>query len=286
VIDAHQHFWRLSRADYGWLSPANGALYRDFEPENLAPLMEAAGIERSVVVQAAPTLDETHFLLALAGKTPWVAGVVGWVDLERPDASDLLAEIAGNPTLRGVRPMIQDIPDPDWMLGRHLSPAFDALVALDLALDALVMPRHLSNLLALLERHPDLRTVIDHAAKPAIAANHFGDWAAKISRLARQTGAFCKLSGFANEAAEDWTQEDLRPYVDHVLSCFGAERVMWGSDWPVVEAAGGYVRWREASLALLGSSTDAERRAVLGKTAERFYALPAAKQGEGRKPNE
>ena len=157
MIDAHQHFWRLARGDYGWLTPEQAVLYRDFEPTHLAPLMKAAGIGRSIVVQAAPSLEETHFLLALAKQTPWVAGVVGWVDLERPDAPEVLAEIARDARLRGVRPMIQDIPDPDWMLGRQLLPAFNALVAQDLALDALVRPVHLPKLLTLLEAHPELR---------------------------------------------------------------------------------------------------------------------------------
>lgn len=283
MIDAHQHFWRLARGDYGWLTPDHGALYRDFEPADLAPLMEAAGVERSVVVQAAPTLDETRYLLSLADRTPWIAGVVGWVDLERPEAPAVLAELSNAPVFRGVRPMIQDIPDLDWMLGSHLAPAFDALVAEDLVLDALVTPPHLSRLMSLLESHPELRVVIDHAAKPPIAAGLFDDWAGWMSRLARETGALCKLSGLATEAAEDWTPSDLRPYVDHVLGCFGAERVMWGSDWPVVELAGGYTRWRRATLALLDPLTPTERRAVLGGTAEEFYALPAMERGGRRK---
>lgn len=286
MIDAHQHFWRPARGDYGWLTPEQAVLYRDFEPTHLAPLMQAAGIGRSIVVQAAPSLEETHFLLALAEQTPWVAGVVGWVDLERPDAPEVLAEIAGDATLRGVRPMIQDIPDPDWMLGRQLLPAFNALVAQGLALDALVRPVHLPKLLTFLEAHPELRVVIDHAAKPEIAGGRFGDWAEMMSRLARETGAFCKLSGLATEAAAAWTPEDLRPYVDHVLACFGAERVMWGSDWPVVETAGGYNRWRETSLTLLESLTESERCAVFGETAERFYALPTDERRDQRKPKQ
>lgn len=276
MIDAHQHFWRLTRGDYAWLTPAQGVLYRDFEPADLAPLMKAAGVARSVLVQAAPTAEETHFLLSLAEEVPWVAGVVGWADLDRPDAPQRLAGMAANPLLRGVRPMIQDIPDPDWMLGPELTPGLRALAAHDLALDALVRPKHLSRLLVLLERHPDLRVVIDHAGKPEVAAGNFDAWAEMMSRLARETGAFCKLSGLVTEAGQDWKVADLRRFADHLLGCFGAERVMWGSDWPVVELAGGYARWRETTLALLEPLAPAQRRAVLGETAERFYALPAA----------
>ncbi len=271
MIDAHQHFWRLSRGDYGWLTPALDVLYRDFEPADLEPLMRAAGVARTVLVQAAPTSEETSFLLALARATPWIAGVVGWVDLERADAPALLAESAGSPELVGVRPMIQDIPDPDWMLAPRLDPALRVLAAEKLTLDALVKPVHLPRLLALLERYPELRVVIDHAGKPDIAAGDFDGWARAMSMLARESAACCKLSGLVTEAAADWKSVDLRPYVDHVFDCFGADRVMWGSDWPVVEMAGGYECWRETSLSLLDSLTETERVAVLGGTAARFY---------------
>jgi len=275
VIDAHQHFWTLARGDYGWLSPEDVVLYRDFAPDDLAPLIEQAGITRTVVVQAAPTLDETRYLLDLAECSSFVAGVVGWVDLEGAEVVETLDSLASHALFCGVRPMIQDIADDDWMLGGALSAGLRALCERSLTFDALVLPRHLPRLLRLLERHPDLRVVIDHAAKPEIAAGRFDAWAEDMAQLARQTGASCKLSGLVTEAAKAWRPADLRPYVAHLLECFGAERVMWGSDWPVVELAGGFERWREASLGLLEALGDAESAAILGGNAARFYGLDA-----------
>ena len=167
-VDAHQHFWRLDRADYGWLTPAQAPIYRDFEPADLAPLLARAGIDATVLVQAAPTVAETRFLLELAAATPAVAGVVGWAPLAAPNAPDVVAELARAPHLKGLRPMIHDIPDVDWMLGPALAPGLRAIAASDLVFDALVRPPHLPNLRRLLDRHPDLRVVIDHGAKPEI----------------------------------------------------------------------------------------------------------------------
>lgn len=273
MIDAHQHFWSVARDDYGWLSPSDPVLYRDFQPRDLAPLLEASGIRRSVVVQAAPTEAETRYLLDLAASTPWVAGVVGWVDLEARDAGERVAKLASSPRLLGVRPMIQDIPDDDWMLRETVAVGLRALVEHDLAFDALVMPRHLPRLLALLDRHPDLRAVVDHGAKPAIRDGAFDDWARDIGRIARETSACCKLSGLVTEARPDWTAEALRPYVAHLVECFGPERLLWGSDWPVVALAGGFERWRRASVELLADLTEPQRRAVLGGAAARFYRI-------------
>ncbi len=274
MIDAHQHFWRLSRGDYDWLTPDLDVLYRDFEPADLEPLMHAAGVRRTVLVQAAPTREETDFLLGLARQHSWIAGVVGWVDLEGADAPAEIAALATEAELVGVRPMIQDIADPDWMLRREVEPALRALAEQGLAFDALVKPVHLPRLATLLARHPELRVVIDHAGKPRIGDGEIETWARDMSALSLRTNTCCKLSGLVTEAAPDWTNADLRPYVDHVLDRFGAERVMWGSDWPVVEMAGGYARWRETSMSLLRDLSEDERGAVLGGTAARFYRLP------------
>jgi L-fuconolactonase len=202
-IDAHQHFWRLARGDYGWLTPARGSIYRDFEPADLAPLLARTGVRATVLVQAAPTVAETEFLLTLAAETPFVAGVVGWAPLDAPDAPALIARLAANPRLRGLRPMIQDIPDPDWMLGPALEPALRTLVELDLALDALVRPGHLPHLLRLLDRHPGLRVVVDHGGKPEIADGRLDPWAADMRAIARETDAVVKLSGLATGARLD-----------------------------------------------------------------------------------
>jgi L-fuconolactonase len=169
--------------------------------------------------------------------------------------------------------MIQDIPDPDWMLGDGLAPAFDALEQSGLTFDALVRPLHLPRLLSLLNRHPALRVVVDHGAKPDIAGGGFATWARDITRVAQETAACCKLSGLVTEAASNWNDTDLRRYVEHLLDCFGPDRLLWGSDWPLVELAGGYEGWREASLRLLGDLADEERAAVLGGNAVRFYQL-------------
>jgi L-fuconolactonase len=273
AIDAHQHFWRRSCGDYGWLTPDLEVLYRDFEPADLLPLMEGAGVERTIVVQAAPSVAETRFLLRLADDTEWIAGVVGWIDMASRDATEVLDALAAHQALRGVRPMIQDIPDPDWMLGDGLTPAFEALERRGQSFDALVKPWHLPRLLSLLERHPSLTVVVDHAAKPDIAGGGFETWARDISLIARNTAACCKLSGLVTEATSDWDDAALRPYVDHLLGCFSPERLLWGSDWPVVELAGGYAAWREASLRLLAGVTAHERDAILGGNAARIYQL-------------
>jgi L-fuconolactonase len=273
VIDAHQHFWKLSRGDYHWMDPSDAVLYRDRGPEDLAPLMKAAGVTRTVAVQAATTIAETHYLLEIADATPWVAGVVGWIDLTASDAANRLGDLAQHAKFRGVRPMIQDIEDPEWMLDPVLDPALRALCEAELCFDALVLPHHLKSLLVLLNRYPDLRVVIDHAAKPRIADGHFSEWSRAMRTIAQDTAAHCKLSGLVTEAGADWETDTLRPYCEDLLSSFGSARILWGSDWPVVDLAGGYARWRDASLQLLSALDASERSAILGTNAERFYGL-------------
>jgi len=273
AIDAHQHFWQPARGDYGWLTADLEPLYRDFLPADLAPLMQRAGVARTVVVQAAPTVAETRFLLGLAHETDWIAGVVGWVDFAAADAVDTLRALAGDPLFLGVRPMVQDIPDPDWMLDAQRVPVFEALATLDLSFDALVRPVHLPRLRRLVERHPALRVVVDHAAKPEIADGRFDGWAEDLAGLARDSQATCKLSGLVTEALVDWRTDDLRRYADHLFATFGTGRLMWGSDWPVVELAGGYRAWTDATGLLLEGLGAEERDGVLGDVAREFYRL-------------
>lgn len=280
-LDAHQHFWKVARGDYGWLTPALAPLHRDFGPRDLEPLLTERGLDGTILVQAAPTPAETEYLLDLAARTPFVLGVVGWVDFEARDAPEALARLAARAKLVGVRPMIQDLADERWMLGPRLAPAFRALVELDLAFDALVEPRHLAPLAELVERHPDLRVVIDHGAKPAIRAggpawSGFARWRDGLGSLARSPRVCAKLSGLVTEARPDWSVDDLAPFVDVLLGSFPPGRLMWGSDWPVVEMAGGYARWWDATRALLAARVrDArDRDLLLGESARDFYRIP------------
>ena len=276
-IDAHQHFWTLARGDYGWLTPELSAIYRDFTPDDLAPLLAAAGIEGTVLVQAAPTVAETEFMLDLADKTPFIKGVVGWVDFEAGDAPDQIARLSKHAALVGLRPMIQDIEDDDWMMGETLAPAFAAMQAANLTFDALTLPHHLPNLRRLLATHGNLRVVIDHGSKPLIRDGVISGWDADMTALAQETDAFCKLSGLITEAAADWTVDDLRPFVDHLLATFGPDRLIWGSDWPVATLAGSYERWLDATDVLLAGLDENARAAIFGGNALRAY--PGLRKG-------
>ena len=270
-VDAHQHFWRVARGDYGWLTPQLGAIHRDFGPEDLHPLLERHGIARTILVQAAPTPEETTFLLELARDTPFVAGVVGWADLTAGDAAEHIADLARNTHLVGLRPMVQDIPDDDWLVDPVLQPALDAMRRHRLVFDALVLPHHLARLSSVIARNPTLAFVIDHAAKPFVRERNIEPWRTRLHEIAAWPNTFCKLSGLVTEAGPRWTVGDLVPYVDAVLSAFGPGRVLWGSDWPVVNLAGGYDRWIEATCTLLQPLAPDERAQVLGGTAKRVY---------------
>ena len=277
-IDAHQHYWDPSRGDYFWMPKEDPVLSRPYGPADLAPERDAAGITHSVLVQAAATVAETDYMLGIAAAEPSVAGVVGWIDFE--DRGDLrqLDRLAGTPKFLGVRPMIQDIPDTDWMLRPDIGWAFDALIERDLTFDALGFPPHLENFHRLLTRHPELRVVIDHAMKPRLRdygadPAGFHAWAAGMARLARDTGACCKLSGLVTEAAAGWTLDTLRPAAEHVLDVFGPARVMWGSDWPVCRLRAEYGNWFAAAEALTAGLDEAARAAVFGGTANAFYRL-------------
>ncbi len=272
-IDAHQHFWSVARGDYGWLTPDLAAIYRDFLPDDLSPMLEQAGISGTVLVQAAQTVAETEYMLSLADQAAFIKGVVGWVDFEATDAPAQIATLAAHPALVGLRPMIQDIANPNWMLGDALTPAFSALQSHDLTFDALTLPQHLGPLRQLLARHPQMRVVIDHGSKPLIRDGVIKGWAEDMAALARETDAFCKLSGLVTEAAQDWQTDDLRPYVQHLLDTFGPSRLVWGSDWPVCTLASTYERWLETTDALLGALTQSERDAILGGNAARAYNL-------------
>jgi len=273
-IDAHQHFWRMDRGDYGWLTPAaHPKIAHDFLPADLEPLLSAAKIDKTILVQAAPAEAETAFLLDLADRSPLVAGVVGWVDFDASDAPSRVARIAGKGKLVGLRPMMQDLPDDEWMLHPERARVVDAMVRGDLCFDALVKPRHLPALAEFLDRHPDLSVVIDHGAKPDIARGGLDLWSTYIRHIAKNSTAFCKLSGLATEAGPGWSADVLRPYVDVLLDSFGASRLMWGSDWPVLLEAGDYERWLDAATLLTSGLSAEDRALIFGGTAATFYGI-------------
>ncbi|TNF19433.1 MAG: amidohydrolase [Rhodobacteraceae bacterium] len=269
IIDSHQHFWKLDRGDYGWLTPDLAPLYRDFQPDDLAPLLQEAGVDGTIVVQAAATVAETEYMLSLADRHAWILGVVGWVDFEAAEAPATIARLAAHPRLVGLRPMIQDIAEDDWMLRDALRPAVAAMVAHDLTFDALVLPRHLGHLKTFLARYPDLRVVVDHCAKPEIRNGAFAPWADAIAEIAAVEGTFCKLSGLVTEAGETWSPEDLAPYIAHVLEAFGPERVLFGSDWPVLNLRSDYGQWHALVRDVLSAAS--AQAAVLSTTAPRAY---------------
>ena len=275
-IDAHQHFWRPSRGDYGWLTPqAHPAIARKFLPQDLAPLLEDAGVRRTILVQAAPTVAETEYLLTLAEETPFVVGVVGWADLGAENAAQQIAAFSQHSTLVGLRPMLQDLEDDAWILRPAVGESLDAMEAAGLTFDALVAPRHLPHLARCLAARPGLKVVIDHGAKPDIAGGALDSWAGPMRDIAANTGACCKLSGLVTEAGGKWTEVTLKPYVDVLLEAFGPARLMWGSDWPVVNEAGGYAAWHSAAVALTEGCSQTERDLIFGGTAQAFYGIAA-----------
>jgi L-fuconolactonase len=266
-IDAHHHLWTLARGDYGWLTPELAPIYRDFRLADLAPHLSAAGIEGTILVQAAPTEAETMFLLNVAETAEVVRGVVGWTDFDAADGASRIEALAARKLLVGLRPMVQDIADDDWLLGTALPPLLTAMARNGLAFDALVLPRHLPRLLRVVGRHPDLQFVLDHCGKPPLATGEIASWQRDIALLAEHPNIVCKLSGLVTEAAPDWQIADLRQAVDHVVTCFGPRRMLWGSDWPVVNLAGGYAKWLAAAENLLADLAPHEKAGVFGGNA-------------------
>lgn len=279
-IDSHQHYWHPARGDYRWMPMDNPILARPYGPHDLTPQLEQSGISKTVIVQAAASIEETEYILGISDASPSVAAVVGWIDFEDPTHLAHLKRLKNHPKFAGVRPMIQDIADVDWMLRENVQWAFAALADLDLTFDALGFSRHLANFLTIFKRYPKLRVVVDHCMKPQIrnhatAQNEFKFWSEGLSRIAAETNAYCKLSGIVTEANENWTTGDLRPYTDHVLSAFGPIRVMWGSDWPVCRLRCEYGDWVNAAETLTAHLPETEKSEVFGGAAARFYRLRA-----------
>ncbi len=273
-IDAHHHFWKLGRYDYPWLGPQLNAIYRDFGPDDLPPLLARQRIDRTVLVQTISSLDETKWFLSLARQHPFIAGVVGWVDLKDPRVGDTLDELLASPGLVGIRHQVHDEPDVNWLLRPDVQHGLGELARRGLPYDLLIRPPHLAASLQVARNFPNLPLVVDHSAKPRIAQRGWDDWVGGLAALAQCPNVWCKLSGLITEADwANWQPADLKPYLDHVLATFGPERVLFGSDWPVCLLAGSYDRVVAALEAGLAHLSVAEREMIFGANAARLYQL-------------
>lgn len=274
-IDSHQHFWKASRGDYHWMTPAVPLLNRDYLPPDLQPLLKKNKMDKTILVQAAQTTEETDFLLELAARYDFIAGVIGWLDMDSPHFPRELELYSKKPKFLGIRPMLQDLPDDDWILRPRVIEAIKWIADRDMPFEFLTYPRHLPHVLAVLETVPGLRAVVDHVSKPEIKNRKLDPWRSWMRRIASHPNVYCKLSGMITEADhKTWTPHDLRPYVEHVLECFGDERVMFGSDWPVCLLAGSYDQVVAALQAAVKPRLDQRGEiALFGQNAATFYKL-------------
>jgi L-fuconolactonase len=280
IIDAHQHVWDLEQAEYSWLGPEAGVLYRNFGMDDVAPEFEAAGVTGTVLVQSADNDDDTEHMFAVADAAPIVLGIVGYVPLHEPDqAAERLAELAQRPLFCGVRNLIHDRPDPHWLLRRDVDEGLGLLERAGVPFDVVgVLPEHLEAVLEISERHPDLDLVLDHLNKPPIGLADREPWTSLMTQVAANPRVRGKVSGLYSAVGDPagWTVDAIRPIFDHALDAFGPDRLMYGGDWPVSLIAGGYTRVWSGIEQLLGGLDAADRDRILADTARTFYQLPGS----------
>jgi L-fuconolactonase len=279
IVDAHHHFWDPRTADYPWMTGAYEPLRKTYGPSDLAPLLEAVGVTATIVVQARQELDETLSLLEMAATTTWVAGVVGWVDVTRADVGETIARIRegehGN-RLVGIRHLVHDEPDPEWLLRDDVLRGLSAVAETGLVYDLLVRTRELPAATEAVRRLPGLRFTLDHLAKPPISTRQIEPWASAISEIASLPNVTCKVSGMVTEADwSSWRSADLTPYIVKAVEMFGADRLMWGSDWPVSTLAATYSEVYETAVEILSDLVGDELESILGKCAASTYGLLA-----------
>ena len=273
-LDAHQHFWNFDDDRYGWIDESMAALRRDFGPEDLVPHLEDLALDGSIAVQARQDLDETRWLLGLAREHAHVMGVVGWVDLCAQDCERDLAELAQEPELKGVRHVVQDEPDDEFLLREDFRRGVSRLSEHGLTYDILIHPRHLEPAARFVDHFPEQPFVLDHLAKPFIAKRELEPWARDLRALAERPNVSCKLSGMVTEAEwHRWGPDDFTPYLDTCLEAFGEDRLMFGSDWPVCLLSADYTSMAGIVSAWAHSLTDTQRRKLFGENAARFYSI-------------
>jgi L-fuconolactonase len=273
-IDAHHHLWRYRKEEYGWIGPGMEALARDFLTKDLEEEMRANGIDGSVAVQARQSVEETDWLLDLAGVSSFIRGVVGWAPIASAEFPGVLERWEGNSLLKGLRHVIQDEADDNFINRSDFSAGITALAGSRLVYDILIYERHLAATIQFVDHHPKQLFVLDHIAKPQIKNHQLEPWGSNVHELAKRGNVYCKLSGIVTEADwQNWTADDLRPYFDVVLNAFGPKRLMFGSDWPVCLLACTYGRWFDTVHEFVNELSGAERELILGEVASQVYSL-------------
>lgn len=277
-IDTHQHFWAINDADYVWMGEEHAPIRRDFLPDDLLPLLSATGIDGCVTVQARQMVEETQWLLELADRHAWIKAVVGWVPLVNGAGEPWVEQFARHPKLAGLRHVVHDEPDEDFILRDDFNAGIARLAHYGLVYDVLIFARHLPQTMMFADRHPNQPLVVDHIAKPCIRRDGFDHaWAAGIRELARREQVTCKVSGMVTEVRDpDWDAELLRPYFETVLEAFGPRRLMFGSDWPVCRLRAGYDQWVRTAEFLTNPLSPAEQHAFWGGNAARVYGFAPA----------
>src|SRR6266852_2809515 len=274
IVDSHQHFWQVGRFDYPWMSREDEVLYRDYLPATIEPILKRCGVEKTILVQASNSLEETRWLLSLADQYPFIAGVVGWVDLSVREVGHQLNEFIAHPKFKGVRHLVESEPADDWLIQPGVLDGLRALASAGVSYDLLVHTRHLKHVRTVAETCPELNLVVDHMAKPPIASGEIGEWAREIKEVAAVPNVWCKLSGLVTEASwSDWRIEDLKRFVETALEYFGPQRLMFGSDWPVCLRAASYDRVLEAFQSLLVELNEEECESIFARNATEFYRL-------------
>jgi L-fuconolactonase len=274
IVDAHQHFWRYNARRHAWITDAMQPLKRDFLPADLEPELIRNHVDGCIAVQAEQSDAETEFLLELAAHLPRIVGVIGWIDLTSPTIEDHLRYYTAFRKLRGFRHIAQDEPDDRFLVRKNVLRGIKALHRFRYTYDILIYHRQLRAALELVSRLPDQRFVIDHIAKPDIKSGNLEPWASQIRRIAAYPNVYCKLSGLVTEARWDsWKKEEFRPFLDTVWQAFGADRLMFGSDWPVCLLAADYARVKQLIEGYVQQFTESDRDQVFGKTAACFYGL-------------
>ena len=273
LVDSHHHFWQIDRFDYSWM-PDGSPLATNYGPDDLAPLVESVGINYTVIVQAVSSPDEAHWLLELAERYEFIAGVVGWVDLTDPKVGYTLDELQRSKYFKGVRHIWEGEEDPGWIVNSGAINGLQELVRRKLTFDFLAKPPNLPFIPQVMDQVPDLRAVVDHIAKPLIADHVIEPWLTDLRKVASINGIHCKISGMVTEADhQNWTPDDLRPYVHHVLGLFGSDRLMFGTDWPVSTLAAEYKTVTDTARGILDSLSPSANADIFGGTAARFYRL-------------